>query len=154
MGNLKIERDWGFASDYVKGMTMILRQVEVRAALSGQEREPNEGEYYRDYVLSTGQTHAVWQMVDRAFGLAGFNLEWQLEGDDPLSWCAYFKETGAPAVVVDPVLLRPADPLTIKIDSSLAQKELGWSPNQGLDVFLRDMLDNQLRIAAQAVIAS
>jgi GDPmannose 4,6-dehydratase len=153
MGNLKIERDWGFASDYVKGMTMIVRQIRVRASRQGKSSEPDDGDYYRDYVLSTGQTHAVWQMVDRAFGLAGFDLEWQFDGDDPLCWRAYFQATGAPAVIVDPALLRPADPLTIRVDSSLAKRELGWSPRQGLDVFLSDMLDNSLDLAAGVVTA-
>jgi GDPmannose 4,6-dehydratase len=153
MGNLKIERDWGFAADYVMGMTMILRQIEVRAARAGRTREPDEGDNYRDYVLSTGQTHAVWQMVDRAFCLAGFELEWHLDGSEPVAWHAHFKATGVPAVIVDPGLLRPADPLTIRIDSSLAQTELGWSPRQGLDIFLSDMLDNHPRLPAEAVTA-
>lgn len=142
MGNLKIERDWGFAVDYVRGMMLILRQIEVRAARYGTAPEADVGDYYRDYVLSTGQTHAVWQMVDRAFELAGFDLEWQFEGDDAVRWRACFRATGSPAVVVNPLLLRPADPLLIKVDSSLARRELGWSPRQGVDVFLSDMLDH------------
>lgn len=142
MGNLKIERDWGFAADYVKGMMLILRQIDVRAARSRVARETDAGDYYRDYVLSTGQTHAVWQMVDRAFELAGFDLEWQFEGDDAVNWRACFQATGSPAVVVNPLLLRPADPLLIKVDSSLAKRELGWSPRQGVDVFLSDMLNH------------
>ena len=142
MGNLKIERDWGFAADYVRGMMLILRQIDVRAARSGRAAEPDAGDYYRDYVLSTGQTHAVWQMVDRAFELAGFDLEWQFEGDDPVKWRACFQANGSPAVVVNPLLLRPADPLLIRVDSSLARRELGWSPRQGVDVFLRDMLND------------
>lgn len=151
MGNLKIERDWGFAADYVVGMSMILRQIEIRAARSGRTREPDVGQHYRDYVLSTGQTHAVWQLVDRAFCLAGFELDWQLDTDDPLSWRAHFRATGLPAVVVDPSLLRPADPLTIRVDPSLAREELGWSPRQGLDIFLSDMLDDQPGMMAEAV---
>ncbi|HEX8145345.1 MAG TPA: GDP-mannose 4,6-dehydratase [Pyrinomonadaceae bacterium] len=153
MGNLKIERDWGCAADYVRGMTMILRQIEVRAERSGLTREPDVGDHYRDYVLSTGETHAVWQMVDRAFSLAGFNLAWRLDGDEPLSWQASFSATGARAVVVDPALLRPADPLTIMIDSSLAQKELGWSPRRGLDIFLSDMLNNLPGLPTEALTA-
>jgi GDPmannose 4,6-dehydratase len=144
MGNLKIERDWGFAADYVAGMSLIIRQISVRSELSKKRAvaEPDEGAHYRDYVLSTGQTHAVWQMVDRAFSLAGFDLEWQLEGTDPTEWRARFRSSGSEAVVVDPMLLRPADPLSIRVDPSLSIRELGWSPRQGLDIFLSDMLDN------------
>jgi GDPmannose 4,6-dehydratase len=151
MGNLKIERDWGFAADYVAGMSMILRQIEIRAARLHRTREPDVGQHYRDYVLSTGQTHAVWQLADRAFGLAGFELDWQLDTDDPLLWGASFRATGLPAVIVDPTLLRPADPLTIRVDPSLARQELGWAPHQGLDIFLSDMLDDQPGIMAEAV---
>jgi GDPmannose 4,6-dehydratase len=140
MGNLFIQRDWGFAPDYVEGMCKVLRQISVRARCQGSDGEPDEGAFYRDYVLSTGQTHAVWQLVERAFALAGFNLDWQLREGEPQLSCAYFRVTGSPAVVVDPELLRPSDPLFIKADPALARKELGWSPQQGLDVFLSDML--------------
>jgi GDPmannose 4,6-dehydratase len=148
MGNLKIERDWGFAVDYVEGMLKIIRQIHTRARHSGKAMEPDTGAYYRDYVLGTGKTHAVWQMVDRAFSLAGFELEWQLDGDDPLHWRACFQENGSPAVTVDPSLLRPADPLVIRVDASRAKEELGWSPRPGLDIFLSDMLNNTQELVA------
>src|ERR1700730_16734877 len=70
MGNLKAKRDWGFAPDYVDGMCRILRQVTVRADLSG-EPEADIGANYRDYLLATGKTHAVWELVDSAFRISG-----------------------------------------------------------------------------------
>jgi GDPmannose 4,6-dehydratase len=145
MGNLKIRRDWGFAPDYVAGMQLILRQTRVRAEVRGErvEHELNdEGVLYRDYVLGTGHSHAVWELVDEAFRIAGFDLEWRLEGDDPREWSAHFREGCALAVSVDASLLRPADPLVIEVDSSRARDELGWSPRRGLAVFLRDMLED------------
>ncbi|HYF51632.1 MAG TPA: GDP-mannose 4,6-dehydratase [Planctomycetota bacterium] len=140
MGNLKVERDWGFAPDYVEGMVLILRQISARAKHSRKAAEEDHGRNYRDYVLASGQTHAVWQLADRAFALAGFELEWNLDGDDPTKWRAKFKKSGKLAVAVDPLLLRPADPLVIRADSSRARNQLGWSPRAGLDVFLADML--------------
>jgi GDPmannose 4,6-dehydratase len=145
MGNLKIRRDWGFAPDYVAGMQLIIRQARVRAAARGDEGldERNDaGALYRDYVLGTGRSHAVWELVDEAFRIAGFDLEWRLEGEDPREWSARFREGGEEAVAVDASLLRPADPLVIEVDSSRAREELGWSPRGGLGVFLRDMLDD------------
>ncbi|HEV2915713.1 MAG TPA: GDP-mannose 4,6-dehydratase [Pyrinomonadaceae bacterium] len=150
MGNLKIERDWGFAADYVEGMSMVLRQIRVRARRFARAEEPDAGDYYRDYVLSTGQTHAVWEMVDRAFSLAGLDLEWRLEDEEPEEWRAYFKATKTLAVTVERALLRPADPLTIMVDPSLAREELGWAPRQGLDIFLSDMLENHPGLPAGA----
>lgn len=140
IGNPMVRRDWGFARDYVDGIRLIMRQIQVRSHHMG-ESEPDEGAYYRDYVLGTGQLHAVWQLVDHTFALAGFELEWALDGKDPSHWGACFRRTGAPAVVVDQALLRPADPLAIQADPSRARDELGWVPRAGLDVFLKDMLD-------------
>lgn len=148
LGNLKIRRDWGFAPDYVEGMRWILRQIKVRAARAAREdlakenAAPivDEGRAYRDYILGTGQTYAVWELVDTAFRLIGLDLEWGLEGDDPHCWQAQFRSSGKPAVAVDPSLLRPADPFIIEVDSSRARRDLGWSPREGLEIFLKDML--------------
>ena len=139
VGHLKVQRDWGFAPDYVKGMCGILRQIETRAEVSGKTRESDESVNYRDYVLATGKAHAVWELVDCAFAIGGFDLEWDLEGDDPAAWHGYFRSTRVPAVTVNPDLLRTAEPLVIRLDPGRAQRELGWAPRQGLEVFLRDM---------------
>jgi GDPmannose 4,6-dehydratase len=145
-GSLKVERDWGFAPDYVEGMCRILRQIEVRASQTG-ESQADIGANYRDYVLATGTTHAVWELVDCAFTIGGFELEWELDGDNPSDWRAYFRSTGKPAVMVDPNLLRTAEPLIIQVDSSRARKELGWAPREGLEVFLEDMFAKLPRAA-------
>lgn len=139
VGNLKVRRDWGFAPDYVEGMYRILRQIETRAEVTGKARESDESANYRDYVLATGETHAVWELIDCAFTIGGFDLKWNLEGEDPKAWHGYFRSTKMPAVTVNPDLLRTAEPLVIRVDPSRAQKELGWAPRQGLEVFLRDM---------------
>ena len=133
LGNLKAERDWGFAPDYVEGMVAILRQAELRDVA-------DEAASYRDYVLGTGKLHAVWQVADRAFALAGFELVWDLAGDDPLRWSAVFADSGEPAVVVDPAFIRPSDPQAIAADPTRIEAELGWTPRPGLDRFLEDML--------------
>lgn len=149
MGNLKIQRDWGYAPDYVEGICRILRQLSVRARFLNTAPELDDGASYRDYVLGTGQCHAVWQLVDRAFSLAGLDLEWHLDGNDPTGWHACFKVTGSLAVIVDPSLLRPSDPSIIRVDASLARKELGWSPGRGLDALLVDMLAKEPDYAAE-----
>lgn len=140
MGNLKARRDWGFAPDYVEGMCRILRQIEVRANQQGTNAELDEGANYHDYVLATGQTHAVWELVDAAFRLVGLDLQWHFEGDDPLAWGASFSATGSPAVIVNAGFLRVAEPVEIQVDPTRARQELGWAPRQGLEIFLSDML--------------
>ncbi|HMG74755.1 MAG TPA: GDP-mannose 4,6-dehydratase [Pyrinomonadaceae bacterium] len=149
LGNLKVRRDWGFAPDYVQGMCAILRQIDIRGTKQVLE---DIGRNYRDYVLSTGETHAVWELVDSAFRIGGFDLEWDLEGDDPASWRGYFSATGAPAVIVNPQLLRMSEPLIIQVDPSRARAELGWAPRRGVEVFLNDMFANLRRtVAAKGV---
>jgi GDPmannose 4,6-dehydratase len=133
LGNLKAQRDWGYAPDYVDAMISILRQAALRGV-------PDEGRFYRDYVLGTGRLHHVWELVDRAFALGGFALRWELDGADPLDWRAAFVESGEPAVVVDPAFIRPSDPLAIAADPGSIVADLGWQPRAGLDAFLEDML--------------
>jgi GDPmannose 4,6-dehydratase len=137
LGNLKVQRDWGFAPDYVDGMVSILRQTRGDAAS------------YRDYVLGTGRLHHVWELVDRAFTLSGFELSWELDDDDPLACHARFANSGRPAVVVDPTFIRPADPRAIAADPSRARSELGWEPRVGLDPFLEDMLRTSAAVTHQ-----
>ncbi len=139
MGNLKVQRDWGFAPEYVEGMCRILRQIAIRANRLGVSVQSDEGANYRDYLLATGKAYAVWELVDCAFKIEGFDLVWDLDGDDPSGWSARFRNTKTEAVVVDPRLLRAAEPLVIELDPGRAERELGWKPKQGLEVFLRDM---------------
>lgn len=145
VGNLKVQRDWGFAPDYVEGMIRILRQIRTRSEVAGEAIESDEGGNYRDYVLATGKIHAVWELIDCAFTIGGFDLKWNLEGDDPKAWHAYFRSTNTPAVVVDANLLRAAEPLVIRVDPGRAHRELGWVPKQGLHVFLSDIFKKALR---------
>jgi GDPmannose 4,6-dehydratase len=134
VGNLKAQRDWGYAPDYVDGMQLILRQAAVRGVADGATE-------YRDYVLGTGRLHAVWELIDTAYALTGLELAWELDGADPLAWRASFADTGAPAVEVDAAFVRPSDPLAIAADPSRIRTELGWEPRLGMEVFLRDMLE-------------
>jgi GDPmannose 4,6-dehydratase len=143
VGNLAAQRDWGFAPDYVEGMLRVARQVSYRAKASNSTSELDAGSNYRDYILASGQLHAVWELVDRAFELAGLPLEWKRKAADAADWSARLAATGADAVVVDRRLIRPSDPIAISANPARAREELGWEPRPGLDVFLTDMLGDQ-----------
>jgi GDPmannose 4,6-dehydratase len=140
VGNLAVRREWGYAPDYVDGIVRICRQIAVRADVSGAPAEADVGASYRDYVLGTGRPNAVWELIDHAFGLGGFPLEWDRSSRDPADWTARLADTGAPAVVVDPSFVRHADPVTIGTNPSRARDELAWRPRTDLDAFLADML--------------
>jgi GDPmannose 4,6-dehydratase len=91
MGNLTARRDWGFAGDYVQAMWRMLQQP------SGD-----------DYVVATGETHSVEELVDVAFRCVG------------LDWRQYVRE--------DPAFLRPAEVDLLIGDASKATTALGWKP--------------------------
>lgn len=91
LGNLEARRDWGFAGDYVRAMWLMLQQT-----------QPD------DYVIATGESHSVREVVDQAF--AAVDL-------DP-----------APYVVVDQTLFRPAEVDDLIGDASKASRVLGWRP--------------------------
>ncbi|WP_313638947.1 GDP-mannose 4,6-dehydratase [Paenibacillus sp.] len=107
MGNLDSKRDWGFAGDYVKAMWLML-----------QQDTPD------DYVISTGETHTVLELVEIAFGHVGLN------------WRDY--------VVVDPKFVRPAEVDLLLGDCTKAKLELGWELEVGFEQLVKMMVDNDL----------
>jgi GDPmannose 4,6-dehydratase len=112
LGNLDAKRDWGFAGDYVKAMWLML-----------QQDRPD------DYVIATGISHSVRDLVQLAFGHVG------------LDWQKYVK--------TDPGLIRPAEVEHLIGDSSKAHSELGWRPAVDFSGLIRMMVDADLeRVAA------
>jgi GDPmannose 4,6-dehydratase len=107
LGNLDARRDWGFAGDYVDAMWRMLQQP-----------APS------DYVIGTGQTHSVRDLVEAAFGHVG--LDWRKH------------------VVTDPKYIRPAEVDMLQADPSKAQRELGWTPTVGFNELVAMMVDTDL----------
>ncbi len=112
LGNLDAKRDWGFAGDYVQAMWMML-----------QQERPD------DYVIATGISHSVRELVEVAFNHAG--LDWQKH------------------VVLDPKLIRPAEVEHLIGDCTKANAQLGWHPTVNFSGLVKMMVDADLeRIAA------
>ena len=107
MGNLDARRDWGYAGDYVEAMWRML-----------QHHEPD------DFVVATGETRTVRELVDLAFSHAG------------LDWQKY--------VVQDPAFYRPAEDDLLVGDPSKAKDLLGWTPNVTFEGLVRMMVDADL----------
>jgi GDPmannose 4,6-dehydratase len=107
LGNLDARRDWGFAGDYVKAMWLMLQQ-----------------ERPLDYVIGTGETHSVEELVSAAFSYVD------------LDWREY--------VVQDPRFMRPAEVDLLISDPSKARRELGWEPEVGFAELVRMMVDADL----------
>jgi GDPmannose 4,6-dehydratase len=108
MGNIDSSRDWGYAGDYVEAMWMML-----------QQDEPD------DYVIATGETHTIRELLDVAFKHAGI--------DD---WSAYVKQ--------DPRFYRPAEVDLLIGDASKAHSKLGWKPGVSFNELVQMMYEHDL----------
>jgi GDPmannose 4,6-dehydratase len=104
LGNLDAHRDWGFAGDYVRAMWMMLQQDEAD-----------------DYVIATGESHSVQELVEVAFAHAG------------LDWHAHVKQ--------DPAFLRPAEVDHLIGDASKAKTRFNWTPSVDFPGLVRMMVD-------------
>jgi GDPmannose 4,6-dehydratase len=135
LGNLDARRDWGFAPDYVRAMWQILQQD-----ASG------------DYVVATGESHAVREFCERAFAEAGMEIAWQGAGVNEVGvLCAISDagpvhaqrpapdafprppapvppEPGAVVVRIDPRYYRPTEVDCLRGDAGKARADLGWEP--------------------------
>jgi len=113
MGNLDAQRDWGFAGDYVRAMWVALQQPEPE-----------------DYVLATGETHSVRELLEAAFGAV--DLDWQ------------------EYVEIDSKLIRPAEVDILCGDASKAREKLGWEPEVGFDELIKMMVESDLETVQKA----
>ena len=110
LGDLTPRRDWGYAGDYVKAMWMMLQQP-----------EPD------DYVIATGETHSIEDLVQRAFAEVGI--------DD---WRPYIRQ--------DPKYFRPAEVDLLIGDASKARTQLGWVPEVDFPELIKMMVANDLEL--------
>ncbi len=124
LGNLDAKRDWGHARDYVEGMWLML-----------QQDEPG------DYVMATGATHAVREMVERSFACVGRRLVWRGQGVDEQGVDA---DSGQVLVQVDPRYFRPTEVELLLGDAAKARDRLGWVPKVGFEDLVREMVDSDL----------
>jgi GDPmannose 4,6-dehydratase len=128
LGNLDAKRDWGHARDYVEGMWRILQQDEAD-----------------DYVLATGETHSVREFVELAFGHIGRGIEWRGEGVDEEGIC---QKTGKVVVRIDPRYFRPTEVDLLLGDPSKAREKLGWTHTTAFRDLVREMVEADMRLAA------
>ncbi len=119
LGDLSARRDWGYAGDYVHAMWLML-----------QHDEPG------DYVVATGVTHSVEELVACAFGAVG--LDWREH------------------VRTDPALFRGRAELHDLVgDASKARETLGWTPEVSFDQLVAMLVEADLaRLRGQEETAS
>ncbi len=108
LGNLDATRDWSFAGDVAEAMWLMLQQ--------------DTGD---DYVVCSGVSRTVRELVETAFGLVGMPVDGR--------------------VVVDPEFVRPPDPVPLVGDNSKARELLGWAPRTGFEQMIEQMVEDDLR---------
>ncbi|MBV8560603.1 MAG: GDP-mannose 4,6-dehydratase [Acidimicrobiia bacterium] len=113
LGNLEASRDWGYAGDYVEAMWLML-----------QEDEPD------DYVIATGETHTIRELLELAFAAAG------LDG-----WEKYVES--------DPRFMRPAEVDILTGDATKARERLGWKPRVSFPELVTMMVEADLEEEAR-----
>ena len=108
LGNISVKRDWGWAPEYVEAMWLMLQQEEAG-----------------DFIVATGQTHSLEEMVHTVFSFLGMN------------WQDY--------VELNPALLRPTDIKISLADPGKAEKELGWKARYGMKEVATMMVEECLK---------
>ncbi len=111
LGNLEARRDWGYAPDYVEAMWRML-----------------QGDAPGDWVVATGTTHSVRELLTIAFEHVG--LDWREHVD------------------LDAELLRPLEVDDLRGDASRARRDLGWRPRKTFADMIAEMTDREMERAA------
>ena len=130
IGNVKAKRDWGFAGDYVEMQWRML-----------QQEEPE------DFVVATGETHSVQDMIDLAFSRVGFDLTWSGEGVDTIAT----DQNGVVRVKTNPKFFRPAEVDLLIGDYTLASQKLGWKPSTTFEELVNMMVDSDVKVVKEAL---
>ena len=135
LGNLDAQRDWGHAKDYVRMMWMILQAEEAE-----------------DWVIATGTTTKVRDLVRMAFSEVGIELEFIGEGVEEKALVKSCKderfqlEPGKEVLNIDPRYFRPAEVDLLVGDASKAHNKLGWKPEYDLRELIKEMMESDLML--------
>ena len=131
LGNLDAKRDWGFAPEYVEMMWLML-----------QQETPD------DYVVGTGTSYSIRDLVERAFEYMSVEIEWRGEGiqekglvkSADARWSDILK-VGTPVIEIDPRYFRPTEVAYLQADIAKARARLGWAPRVTFDELVKIMVD-------------
>jgi GDPmannose 4,6-dehydratase len=127
LGNLDAKRDWGHAKDYVEGMYKMVQHEDAD-----------------DYVLATGKTHSVRELVEKCFEYADINIQWVGMGE----YTKGFNNNGQVVVDVDEKFYRPSEVDLLIGDPTKAKEVLGWQPKYTFDSLIDEMMSEAFKSKA------
>ncbi len=130
IGNLEAMRDWGHAKDYVEAQWLILQQDKPE-----------------DFVIASGKQYSVRDFINKAAEFLNINIEWRGKGLKEVGYV-----DGEEAIIVDPRYFRPTEVENLLGDASKARKKLKWTPKISFDQLVKDMVENDLKLANRAEI--
>jgi GDPmannose 4,6-dehydratase len=132
LGNLNALRDWGHAKDFVEAQWLML-----------QQQQPE------DFVIATGEHYSVRDFINEASKNLDIKIVWSGKG---------LKEVGSyngkNIIKIDPRYFRPTEVETLLGDASKAKKKLNWSPKISFKQLVKEMVDEDLKLAKQEDLTS
>ncbi len=142
LGNLDAKRDWGHAKDFVEAQWLMLQQP-----------EPD------DFVIATGEQHSVREFCQKAFRMAGIEIEWKGSGREEVGIVSSINDNsivsnsqlkiqpGERVVAIDRRYFRPTEVDTLVGDSSKAREKLSWVPRISFEEMIEEMVRSDFEIA-------
>jgi len=135
LGNLNAKRDWGHAKDYVEAMWLMLQQDQPE-----------------DFVIATGITTSVRDLVKLAFNEVGIELSFEGENEletGKIAKCnipTYQLPIGKVVVKIDPTYFRPTEVDLLKGDATKCREKLNWQPKYTLQDLVKEMMEHDLHL--------
>ena len=135
LGNLDARRDWGHAKDYVEAMWLML-----------QQDKPD------DYVIATGITTSVRDLVKMAFAELGIELRFEGQGIEEIARVAacsnpeFQVQEGSIVLKIDPDYYRPTEVDLLVGDATKCKKELHWAPKYSLQELVKEMVEADVEL--------
>jgi GDPmannose 4,6-dehydratase len=123
MGNIHVQRDWGHAKDFVRGMHCMLQQEQAD-----------------DFVLATGVLHSVKDFISAAYQSISVELIWSGEGIEEQAHSA----EGQLCVSIDPTFYRPSDIQRSLGNPIKARNVLNWQPEHSFEQIVQEMVESHL----------
>ena len=121
LGNLDAYRDWGYAPEYMEAAWKML-----------QQKKPE------DFVIATGETHSIRELVEEACRVLDIELIWKGKG---LKEIGVDIRTGKTIIKIDPGYFRPNEVSYLRGDASKARRQLGWKARTSFKELVRIMVE-------------